>query len=325
MNILVTGSTGFVGSALCRTLVERGYTVRAFHRSTSDLRLLEGLSVEHVLGDLTQPETVQVAMAGIDAVFHAAAWVGMNDLGRLYAVNVEGTRTIIQAALKAGVHRLVYTSSIVALGFPAPGEISLMDEHRTWNSRPEFFPYGYAKYLAELEIQKGVAQGLDAVIVNPSMILGAGDIYRQSSSIIRQIANRKIAVVVEGGSNVIHVADVADGQIAALERGRMGERYILGGFNVTHLELARLIARVTGVTPPTVALPGGPVRALRGVARLLERFLEIPVSPDLFILAGRYLYCDPAKARIQLNLPEPRPLEQAITESYAWFQGKTNL
>jgi dihydroflavonol-4-reductase len=197
-----------------------------------------------------------------------------------------------------------------------------MDEHRTWNSRPEFFPYGYAKYLAELEVQKGVAQGLDAVIVNPGLILGAGDIYRQSSSIIRQIANRKITLVVEGGSNVIHVADVADGQIAALERGRMGERYILGGANVTYLELARLIAQVTGVTPPSVVLPGGLVRALRGVAYPLERFLEIPVSPDVFILAGRYLYCDPTKARTQLNLPEPRPIKQAIAEAYAWFQGK---
>jgi dihydroflavonol-4-reductase len=322
MNILVTGSTGFVGSTLCRALVGRGYTVRAFHRSTSDLRLLEGLPVEHVLGDLTQPQTIQAAMPGIDAIFHAAAWVGMNDLGRLYAVTVEGTRTVIQAALKAGVRRLVYTSSIAALGFPAPGEISLIDEHRTWNSRPEFFPYGYAKYLAELEVQKGVAQGLDAVIVNPGLILGAGDIYRQSSSIIRQIANRKLGVTVEGGSNVIHVADVADGQIAALERGRTGERYILGGFNVTHLELACLIARVTGVSLPTVVLPGGLVRALRGVAHLLERFLEIPVSPDVFILAGCYLYCNPAKARTQLNLPEPRPLEQAIAEAHTWFQGR---
>jgi dihydroflavonol-4-reductase len=322
MNILVTGSTGFVGSALCRTLVERGYTVHAFHRSTSNLRLLEGLPVEHVLGDLTQPETVQAAMSGIDAVFHTAAWVGLNDLGRLYAVTVEGTRTVARAALKAGVRRLVYTSSIAALGFPAPGEISLMNEHRTWNSRPEFFPYGYAKYLAELEIQKGVAQGLDAVIVNPSLILGAGDIYRQSSSIIRQIANRKIVVGVEGGSNVIHIADVADGQIAALERGKTGERYILGGLNVTCLELARLIAQVTGVTPPTVVLPGGLVRAVQGMAHLLDRFLEIPVSPDVFILAGRYLYCDTTKAHTQLNLPEPRSLEQAIAEAHAWFQGK---
>lgn len=322
MRVLVTGSTGFVGSALCRALVERGYSVRAFHRPTSDLRLLQGLAVEHMLGDLTQPETVRTAMAGIDAVFHAAAWVRMNDLGRLYAVNVEGTRTVLQAALKAGVRRLVYTSSVAALGFPAPGETSLMNEYHTWNSRPEFFPYGYAKYLAELEIQKGVAQGLEAVIVNPSFILGAGDIYRQSSSIIRQIANRKIAAVVEGGSNVIHIADVAEGQIAALERGRVGERYIFGGSNVTYLELARLIAQATGVTSPTVVLPGGPVRALRGVAHLLERFLEFPVSPDVFILAGRYLYCDTAKARTQLNLPEPRPLEQAIAEAHAWFQGK---
>ena len=321
MKVLVTGSTGFIGGALCRALVERDYEVRAFHRSTSNLRQLEGLPVEHVIGDLTQPQTLQAAVQGVEAVFHTAAWVGMNDPGRLYAINVEGTRAVVQAALIEKVNRLVYTSSVTALGIPQPGMPGLIDERHTWNFIPEQFPYGYAKYLAELEIQKGVAMGLDAVIVNPSLVLGPGDIYRQSSSIILQVAERKIGIAVEGGTNAIHVDDVADGHIAALLRGRRGERYILGGENHNYLDLVQRIAKVTGVPVPGVVLPGRLVRALRGPASFLDRFLDFPVSADVFVLAGRYLYYDTRKARNELVLPEPRPVEQAVSEAFAWFKG----
>ena len=206
-----------------------GHEVRAFHRATSNLRLLEGLPVEHCIGDLTQPDSVNAAVEGVEGVFHVAAWVGMNDPGRLYAITVEGTRAVVQAALQSGVRRLVYTSSVAALGIPQPGIPSLLDEHHTWNFRPELFPYGYAKYLAELEVQKGVAQGLDAVTVNPSLVLGPGDLYRQSSSVILQIATRKVGLAVAGGANAVHLADVVDGHIAAYHLGKCGERYILGG------------------------------------------------------------------------------------------------
>ncbi len=321
MKVLVTGSSGFIGGNLCRLLVESGYEVRAFHRSTSNLRLLEGLPVEHVTGDITQPETVQAAFAGVEAVFHLAAWVGMNDPGRLYAITVEGTRSVVQAALQAGVRRLVYTSSVTALGIPKPGVPALLDEHSTWNFTPELLPYGYSKYLAELEVQKGVAQGLDAVIVNPALVIGPGDLYRQATSFILQIAARKIGVAVEGGVNAVHVADVARGQIAALERGRSGERYILGGENLTYLDLAQRTARITGAPVPGVSLPGSLVRGLRGPARLVERFSELPVTADVFILAGRYLYYDTCKARSELELPEPLAIDQAITEAYDWYRG----
>ena len=322
MNVFITGATGFIGGALCRAYAARGDRVFAFHRATSNLRQLENLAVEHVIGDLTQPDTVSAAMQGMDAVFHTAAWVGMNDPGRLYAINVEGTRTVVQAALKAGVKRLIYTSSVAALGIPAPGTPVLLDENHTWNFRPEFFPYGYAKYLAELEVEKGVAQGLDAVIVNPSLVIGPGDLYRQSSSVVLKIANRKVGVIVEGGANVIHVDDVALGQIAAFELGKTGERYILGGKNITYREMANTIARVTGVPAPTVVLPGSLVRALRGPARLVEHYIELQVTTDVFVLAGRYLYYDTQKAMTQLSMPEPRSLEQAAAEAFAWFSAK---
>jgi len=322
MKALVTGSSGFIGAAACRALLEHGYAVRAFHRATSSLRLLEPLAVEHALGDLTQPETLVEAMSGVDAVLHCAAWVGFNDPGRLYSVNVEGTRSVVQAALRAGVRRLVYTSSVTALGIPPAGAHSPLDEQHTWNHPPEFFPYGYSKYLSELEVQKGVLLGLDAVIANPTLVLGAGDIYRQSSSIVRQFANRRVPVAVQGGINLVHVSDVAQGLVAALERGSRGERYILGGTNLTYVQLSQVLSRVTGVPAPSVVLPGGLLRASQGLARLLERFFELPVSTDVFLLAGRYLYYDLRKAHSQLGLPAPLSPDQAVGDAYAWFLEK---
>ncbi len=322
MNVMVTGSTGFIGAATCRALMERGYHVRAFHRTSSSLRLLDGLPVEHVVGDLTQPDSLREAMLGMEAVFHCAAWVGFNETGRLYSTNVEGTRTVVQAALQTGVRRLVYTSSVTALGLPPAGSSVLLDEQHTWSHAPEFFPYGYSKYLAELEVQKGVMQGLEAVVVNPTLVLGGGDIYRQSSSIVHQFANRKVGVTVEGGINIIHVRDVATRQVAALERGLNGERYILGGTNLSYREFSQVLSRVTGVVAPSVVLPGWLVRRLRRSARLLERFFELPVTTDVFVLAGRYLYYDTKKAHSQLGLSEPLAPELAVGDAYAWFLQK---
>jgi dihydroflavonol-4-reductase len=319
MNILVTGSTGFIGSNLCRALLEAGHRVRAFHRPTSTLRMLEGLEVEHALGDLTNPDTLRPALEGIEVVFHTAAYMGGSQPGKQYAVTVEGTRRLARAALEAGVRRLVQTSSVAALGVPALGHTEPVDEHHTWNYHPERYPYGYAKYQAELEIQKVVAQGLDAVIVNPSMVFGPGDIYRQTSSILRAIARRRLPATVEGGLNVVHIADVVAGHIAALERGRTGERYILAGDNMTHLAFAQLAARCAGVPAPALVVPGWLLRALAGPAGLLENFLNLPVSTDLFHLAGRYFYYTSAKARDQLGLPTHRPAEEALRTALDWF------
>ncbi len=322
MNVLVTGATGFVGSQLCRGLIERGHTVRAFHRPSSKLRLLEGLEVEHALGDLTQPETLEAAMDGMEAVFHAAAWMGGPEQGgRQYAVTVEGTRSLLQAAQKSGIRRVVHTSSVAALGLPdeRSGPSTLLEERHTWNYRPDYYPYGYAKYLAELEVQKAVAQGLDVVIVNPTLIFGAGDFYRQSQSLITQIAVRRLTVAVEGGINCVHIADVVDGHLAALECGARGQRYILGGENLTHAQLLAVIAEVTGVPAPNQILPTRLVRAAAGPAQLLHSFLSLPVSATLLRLAGYYFYYDTRKAQSALGLGLSRPVRDAVAEAHAWF------
>lgn len=320
MNVLVTGSTGFIGSSLCRGLVEAGHQVRAFHRNSSTLRLLDGLAVEHATGDLTQPDTLQAAMQDVEVVFHAAAWMGSSEPGRLYAVTVEGTREALAAARKSGVRRVVLTSSVAALGVPELGVPSLLNENHTWNLRPDYYPYGYAKYLAELEGQKAVALGQDVVTVNPSLVFGRGDLYRQSHSIVMQVAQRKVGVAIEGGVNVVHIDDVVAGHLAALERGQTGERYILAGENMSYLTLLQRIAAVVGAPAPNLVLPAGLVRTLGGLARLFKNYLDLPVSPEYFHLAGYYFYFDSRKAQEALGLPPPRPAEEAIAEAYAWFR-----
>jgi dihydroflavonol-4-reductase len=325
MNVLVTGSTGFIGAQLCRALVERGHYVRAFHRPTSNLTLLEGLPVEHVLGDLAQAETLQSACQGVEAVFHTAALLGGRvQPGRMYTVIVEGTRAVAQAALQAGVGRLVYTSSVASLGVPEADPTSdipfpLLDESHSWNFRLDDWPYGYAKYLAELEIQKAVVHGLDAVIVNPGYVIGAGDIYRQVSSIVVQVARRRVPVLTEGGLNVVHIADVVDGHLAALELGRRGERYILGGQNMSHQTLIQKIAAAAGVHSPVTVLPADLVRSLAGIYTLLQAFVDLPVSASDMHLAGYHFYYDTHKARTGLQLPAPRSVDDAIQEAFAWF------
>ena len=333
MKILVTGSTGFIGSQLCRALVAQGHRVLAFHRASSSLRGLEGIPgcgeqptlapvagcLEHVIGDLAQPETLATALQGVEVVFHAAGLINPGaHPERLYAVNVEGTRALLLAARVAGVRRVVHTSSVAALGVPLYGPAP-MDERHAWNFNPQHWPYGHAKYLAEMEVQKAVAGGLDVVILNPSVVIGAGDIYNAARSNVSRAARGQVKYVVEGGLNVVHIADVVAGHLAALEKGRRGERYILCGQNLTHLEFLRLICAEAGVPAPAVELPAGLVRALAGPLGALQSFIDLPVSASLLRLAGYPFYYSGDKARSELDLPEPRPAAEAVRDALDWL------
>lgn len=326
MNILVTGSSGFIGSALCRALVNAGHHVRAFHRASSSLKRLGDLPVEHVIGDLTQPDTLSTAVEDIEVVFHTAALMGRDrHPGRLYSVTVEGTRSLLKAARQAGVKRFIHTSSVAALGVPEePSQPQspprLMDEHHTWNYSPQNWHYGYAKYLAELEVQRAVAQGLDAVIVNPTIVIGAGDLYRTTSSYIVQVALRKFPFLTRGGLNIVHLDDVVEGHLAALTYGRRGERYILGGFNMSIVHFIHKIAELIGVQPPAIVFPPGLIRALARPAAWLQSFITLPVDANSLNLAGYYFYVSTRKAQEELHLAPPRPIEAAILQAYQWFQ-----
>lgn len=321
MNVLVTGSTGFVGAALCRALLQAGHCVRAFHRPTSTLKLLEDLPVQHALGDLTQPESLTPAMRDIEVVFHCAAQLDARrqPSGRMYAVTVEGTRAVLRAARQAGVRRVLHTSSVAALGLPEDDAPTLLNENHTWNCRPHLWPYGYAKHLAEMEIQRAVAEGMDVVILNPSYIIGAGDIYRQSSSLLIQVAQQRLRLTTEGGLNVVSIEDVVAGHLAAMERGERGERYILGGHNLLHTVLLEKIALAAHVPPPTAMLSAGLLRLLSGPFSLLESFLNLPISAGLLHQAGLHFYYATRKAQVALRLAPPRPIEEAIAQALAWF------
>jgi dihydroflavonol-4-reductase len=322
---LVTGSTGFIGSQLCWALASQGHQVRAFHRATSPLLVLEGLPVEHAIGDITQPETLDAAFKDIEVVFHAAARVGKRRAAPHRLITIDGTRNLLQAAARAGVKRVVHTSSVAALGLPEEPKAGqnrrpLMNENYTWNLPPEDWQYGYAKYQAELEVQKAVARGLDVVIVNPAVVVGAGDINQISGKVILQIARGRLPVTIEGGLNVVHIQDVVAGHLAALELGHTGERYILGGENIPHTEFFRQIAAAVGVRPPWLKLPGHLVRLLSGPVKLADQLLNLPFSGEALRRAGYYFYFDSTKSRRELALPEPRPACQAITEAYQWYR-----
>jgi dihydroflavonol-4-reductase len=326
MNILVTGSTGFIGAHLCKALLSEGHNVRAFHRPNSPLLALGDLPVEHVLGDITQPTTLQEAFSDVQVVFHAAAHVGRRDPRQIYQTTVEGTRNVTQAALSAGVQRLVHTSSVAALGVPIEQDRrqawppTSMNEHHTWNYPAHWWPYGYHKYLAELEVQKIVAQGLDAVIVNPALVVGPADLNRIAGDVLIRVAKGQIPVAIEGGLNVIHIDDVVRGHVAAMKLGQTGQRYILGGENLTHQRFLQLIARAADVRAPRWVLPSRLARNLRLPLSVIGKMLPIPLAGHALHRVGYYFYYDTLKAEHELNLEEHIPLQQAIQQAIHWYK-----
>jgi len=328
MKILVTGATGFVGSNVAAALAARGEQVRALRRTTSRLDALDGVPVEYAVGDILNPDSLAAAMQGCEVVFHVAATSQYWRSGRetIYRVNVDGTRNVMRAALAAGVERVVHTSSLAALGYSPrstsrQGPHNLVDESQIFPPELEWFAYGHSKYLAELEVQRAVDQGLPAVIVNPGIVMGPRDINFISGSLIRASVKGQLRVVPPGGSNMVHVADVVAGQLAAAERGRVGERYILGGENLSHWEAAMILAEVTGGARPVLVLPHG---SLGPIARLVDAINKlsrrIPLVTGYQIrLGGETFYVDSKKAVRELGLPQTS-FRQAATEATTWYR-----
>ncbi len=322
MKALITGSTGFVGANLCRALVERGWSVRALHRASSRLDALAGMPVEHAIGDVLEPETLPQAMRGCDVVFHVAAVADYwrQPPTKLYRVNVEGTRAVCQAALGARVSRLVFTSSAASLGVPKPGELA--DESHEFNLPPHRFPYGHSKLLAEGIVREFVAQGLDAVIVNPSVILGPGDLNLISGSIVTEVAMRRVPrVYPPGGVNYIDVADVCAGHIAAAQRGQTGERYILAAHNLTHREAMQIVCQVVGAPMPRWGLPRALIRPLAVMVDLAAKIAQrpLPLNGDQLRLSGEFVYFDSSKAVLELGLPQT-PFRETVERTYQWYK-----
>lgn len=329
MTTLVTGASGFVGSAVVRRLLQAEHEVRVLTRKQSVLRNLEGLPVEQVTGDLTDAGSLARALRGCDALFHVAAdyrlWVP--DPEAMHAVNVLGTAALMKAAIAANVTRVVYTSSVATLGIASGDELS--DERTPVRLSDMIGPYKRSKFLAEQEVLRSVREdGLPAVIVNPSTPVGPRDHKpTPTGRIILDAARGRIPAYVDTGLNIVHVDDVAEGHLAAFERGTTGERYILGSENLSLQEILIRVTKLVGRPPPRIRLPHNLLLPIAYVAeawtRLRGRGRPL-VTVDELRMSRKRMYFSSEKARRLLGY-KPRPAEAALIDAVDWFRTQKYL
>jgi len=322
MNVFVTGATGFVGASLVRELLKDGCKVRALARTGADLRNLQGLDVEICTGDLRDPASLERGMRGCDRLFHAAAdyrlWT--RDPAAMYASNVTGTRNILEAALKLGMSRVVYTSSVGTLGNPGNGTPGT--ETTPVRLTDMVGHYKKSKFLAEREAESFIPRGLPLVIVNPSTPIGPLDVKpTPTGKIIVDFLNRKMPAYLDTGLNLIDVEDCARGHILAAEKGRIGEKYILGNENLTLRQKFAILEELTGLPAPRVRLPYTPILFAAylndWVARLTGKEPLIPLSGVQ--MAKKLMFFDSRKALGELGLQQ-RPAREALGRAVEWFR-----
>ena len=327
MKALVTGATGFVGAAVARALLGARWQVRALARQGSDRRNLSGLDVEVVQGDLTDLDSLAAAAAGCDAVFHVAAdyRLGARDPSQLYRNNVEGTRNVLEAARRAGVQRVVYTSSVATVGIPADGTPG--DERTPTTLDAMIGHYKRSKYLAEEVVREAALAGASVVIVSPSTPVGPGDVKpTPTGQLVLDAATGRMPAYVDTGLNIVHVDDVAAGHLLAYERGLTGERYILGGEDMTLREILALVASLVGRKPPRVRLPYGLVLP---IAYFAEGFARLSGHSGRITLEGvrmsrkRMFFCS-EKAKRELGYSWRAPTD-ALRDAITWLRAQGAL
>ena len=321
MHVLVTGATGLLGANVVRALLKAGHTVRAGVRASSNRVALEGLPVEISLLRLDEPASVAGSVAGCDAVVHAAAavWIGRSGRAWMERVNVDGTEAVCRAASANGILRMVHVSSVDALGirsFERPA-----DEECRPNLAYLGCPYVDTKRAAEEVILRHVGQGLPAVIVNPGFMLGPWDTRPTSGRMILEIARGWAFLAPRGGNCFLDVRDAAIGVVAALERGQVGRRYILGGKNLTYLEAWRRIARIIGRRGPFWTAPTAGTWLIGRAAGWwgLLRGGEPAINPVSVAMGELPHFFDSARARAELGFPET-DFELAVSDAWRWFQ-----
>ncbi len=321
--MLVTGATGFVGSAVLRALAARGARVRALARRSSPRDNLAGVDCEMVEGDMTDAASMTRAMTGARFVFHVAAdyrlWA--RDPGAIRRANLAGAQAVSDAALAAGVERLVYTSSVATLR--AADAATVVDETAPLAEAEAVGAYKQSKVAAERWIERMVAErGLPAVIVNPSTPIGPRDIKpTPTGRVVLEAAQGKIPAFVDTGLNLVHVDDVAEGHLLALERGRIGQRYVLGGQDLSLKAMLADIAAITGRKAPTLALPRAPLYPLayvaEGVARITGK--EPMLTRDALKMASHHMFFSSKKAQSELGYTA-RPHTEALADAIGWFR-----
>jgi dihydroflavonol-4-reductase len=325
MSVLVTGATGFLGSWVAREIASRGHDLRLLVRPQSRMDNLADVPGERILGDITNAASVERAVAGCDAVIHAAgiARLRAGDRARLLAVNQGGVETVLGAALRARVRRAIFVASAGALGGtwrPVP-----MDEHWGGSAETVAVDYFVSKHRGEQTALELARAGLPLVILRPGVVLGPGDVYHSSAGTVLMLARGQVPAYVRGGGSYCDVRDVARAHAEALVRGRDGESYVVGGHNVELGEVARIVSRLTGVPMPrrvpyVLMLAGA---ALGEVAARL-RGRRSPISRQLVRGARRYTFLDSSKARRELGY-STRPLEESVRDTIRWFLAHGDL
>ncbi len=319
---LVTGSTGFLGANLVAALNEREIEVVGLRRKNSPEDAIEGLKLTFAVGDILDPGSLVTAMQGVDWVFHAAAvadyWRMPADV--IYRVNVDGARNVLDAASKAGVKRVVVTSSSAALGMPTP-QRPVLDETDTYNLKPEDFPYGHSKHLAEQVVQDAVGKGLDAVITLPAAVIGPRDLKFNAGELIAQALKPTLPFLplTRGGLNFIDVRDCVQAHIAAAEKGKSGQRYLLAGHNFTHRESMEQVNAVLGTHLPIVEMPRWAIPPMAELVEVLRKLgTKLPVDKGRVLHSREYIYYDNSKAVGELGLA-PRPFADSVRDAYLWY------
>src|SRR5579862_3879841 len=323
MKAFVTGATGFLGSHVARALADQGAELRVLVRATSNLRNLEGLKAETASGDLRDANSLEKAIAGCDTVFHVAAdyrlWV--RDPAEMYRSNVEGTRAVLEAARKNGVRRVVYTSSVATVGFTANGHPA--DEDSPVSLTDMIGHYKRSKFMAEQIALEAGRGGMHVVTVNPTTPVGEQDVKpTPTGRIVLDFLKRKFPAYVETGLNLVDVKVCATGHVAALEKGKPGERYILGGENLTLKQILDKLGEITGLPSPKVKLPyvfafatGAVDEAITG--RLLRR--EPRATVDTVRMGKKKMFANSTKAERELGW-KIVPVDAALRRAVDWFK-----
>jgi len=312
---LVTGGTGFIGSHLARALADRGDDLRLLLRRSSKTGHLDDLEFERRTGDVTDRRAVRRAMEGVDRVFHVAGRTSLRDRDReaVFDVNVKGSRMVFEEALAAGVERVVFTSSVAAIGPAKSGGTAT--EAQEFRAGRLGITYINSKHEAEVEALRTAAKGLPVVIVNPTFVLGPDDPKGTSMTLVRRFLQRRIPIYVDGALNIVDVRDVAKGHVLADEKGEVAERYILGGRNFTLDRLFADLSRISGVAAPELRLPGGPAAQGARLAALAR--LSLPVSTDEVKSASQWWTYRNTKAKRELGF-RPRPHEETLEDAVRW-------
>lgn len=322
MTTLVTGASGFLGSHVARLLTERGERVRVLLRPTSQTRLLEGVAVERVSGDLRDPSSLGNALAGVNTVYHVAAdyrlWA--RDPREIYESNVQGTRNLLDAARRAEVGKFVYTSTVGTIAVSRDG--ALPDESTITSVEEMIGDYKRSKWLAELEARQAAAAGLPVVIVNPTTPVGPGDAKpTPTGRIIVDFLNGRMPAYVDTGLNFVPVEDAAAGHLLAAERGRVGERYILGGANLTLKQALEILSQVSGRPAPRMRVPYvlalGAAYADAALSRLIGREPRIPLEGVR--MARHSMFVSTEKARTELGF-SAGPIAAAFERAVRWYE-----